>query len=276
MVLCVQDKNGLRFFDCTDKDLNIVELVPESLTGRRALLLDGEQPRFVTVPEIPREPCQVRLQRTAKLDGDLELAVEETLAVDGHYAASLRHAFKNIPSPQRTATLEAQWNAEGTPVRLSSLELDHLDDEASPLVVRTKYKLKNRPHLVGNSLAVRLPSPWEQMYLNTQHLGQRYTPFAVRLPLGLDCTTVFQLPPGYQASGLQQLNSSKQTPFLNWTTEANQQQDKVRLHLHVDQPAGKYPAESYAQYENAQQQVMGTLEQTIVVQKPLAPVVAQP
>ena len=56
-----------RFFDCTDKEMNLISGVPAGLARREALVLDDKSGgSFVTVPEYPVGSSEVSSQRSAR------------------------------------------------------------------------------------------------------------------------------------------------------------------------------------------------------------------
>jgi hypothetical protein len=257
-----------RFFDCTDKDLPFDQVVPRGLAQRPALVLDRDNPRFVTVAAYPADSNRVDSSRTLRLVDEADLVIEETVRLEGYLAATLRGLLKEVQPANRTAELQKQLSAAaGAPLQVQKVEIENLDDKSAPLVVRTDCLVKGKFHAVGDSLVGQIPALWERFFLTAQRVENRQTPFVARYPLHVKSAITLGLPAGFTTGDMGPLNKEEQTQFAQWRVTAAGQAESVRVEFEASRGVGEYAADQYAAYCDTIERTVAALAQNVVLKR---------
>jgi hypothetical protein len=257
-----------RFFDCTDKESPFTQPVPRGLAARSAYVLDPQNPRFVTLPAYPADSNLVSSQRTLRLVGDADLAIEETLHLEGYLAATLRGLLKEVQPANRVAVLQTQLAAgAGEPLQIQKVEIENLEDKSAPLILKTDCLVKGKFHTVGESLVGQVPAPWERFFLNAQRVENRQTPFVARYPLRIKSAITLDLPDGFTTGDMGGLNREEQSSFAEWKVSAAGKGDTLQLGFEVTRGVGQYSPDQYSAYCDSIERTVGALAQNVVLKR---------
>jgi hypothetical protein len=257
-----------RFFDCTDKESHFSQAVPRGLAARPAYVLDPENPRFVTLPGYPADSNLVDSQRTLRLVDDADLAIEETLRLEGYLAATLRGLLKDVQPANRVSVLQTQLAAgAGEPLQIQKVEIENLEDKSAPLVLKTDCLVKGKFHTVGESLVGQIPALWERFFLSAQRIENRQTPFVARYPLRIKSAITLDLPDGFTTEEMSALNRQEQSSFAEWRVSAENKGDALQLVFEAARGVGNYSADQYGAYCDSVERTVGALAQNVVLKR---------
>jgi hypothetical protein len=257
-----------RFFDCTDKESPFSQPVPRGLAARSAYVLDPQNPRFVTLPAYPADSNLVSSQRTLRLVGDADLAIEETLHLEGYLAATLRALLKEVQPANRLAVLQTQLAASGgEPLQIQKVEIENLEDKSAPLVLKTDYLVKGKFHTVGESLVGQIPPLWERFFLNAQRVENRQTPFVARYPLRIKSAITLDLPDGFTTGEMGGLNREEQTSFAEWKISAEGKGNTLQLGFEATRGVGQFSPDQYGAYCDSIERTVAALAQNVVLRR---------
>ncbi|MCC7083875.1 MAG: tetratricopeptide repeat protein [Pirellulales bacterium] len=257
-----------RFLDCTDKDSDLLSIgVPLDLGGSTVLVLDERQPRLIELPPYAADSSRIHVARSVRLENNADASVTETVTVEGYHAAFLRNLFKAAPAANRAAILQDELSPLGGTMQIQSLDIEHLADLDKPLVFKATYAVRNRFHVVGESLLGQVPALWEQMYLGVQPLPQRRTPFAVEFPLDFFSEVELLTPAGFQAELPAGTNRQHQSKYSSWKLQTAARPNGTHIDYELHLAAGRYPASEYAAYQREFEQSMAALTQNMVLKR---------
>jgi hypothetical protein len=257
-----------RYFDCTDKESPFDQFVPRGLAGRPMFVLDPSNPRFVTLPAYPPDSNLVDSQRTLRLVDEADLAIEETLRLEGYLAATLRGLLKDVQPANRVAVLQTQLSAAaGGPLQIQKVEVENLEDQTAPLVVRTECVVKGKFHTVGESLVGQIPAVWERFFLNAQRVENRQTPFVARYPLRVKSAITLGLPTGFASGDMGPLNKEEHSSFAEWKMSAEGKSDAVHVAFEASRGVGQYSPDQYGAYCDSIDRTVAALAQNVVLKR---------
>lgn len=188
MILYLPEYKGGRFIDCTTHEASADLLTPLDLSDRKALVLDGENSRFVQVGSDDLEQNTLHSERTLQIRGH-DLFVDETLSVGGATASYFRSYLKSIEPEKQFERIQSYIAGIAPDLQLTAFETNHLAASHLPLVLKLSYKTPNRVEIDTDGTALlRAPNLWERDYFAVNHLNERSTPFAIHSPLQMTST----------------------------------------------------------------------------------------
>ncbi len=267
MLVYLPGYRGGQFIDCTDKHAPVEQLVPPGLAGRRALVLGGSEPQFITVPNTGGGN-RVESNRSLRIINNADLSIEETLRLDGYLAANLRGLLSEIQPANRAAELQKQLAVgSGGPLQVQKVEIDNLDDKRNPLVIKMTLIAKSKFHSSGDVLIGQIPALWERFFLTADPVEKRQTPFVLRSPLRLKSTVEFVLPEGYVTADMGQMNQEQESQFATWKVAANAEGGTVRANYEATRQSGSFQAEEYAAYCDSMDRAAAALVHNIVLHR---------
>ncbi len=196
-LLCSVPADSFAFLDPSCQGCRYGEL-PTELTGGRALVLVGEDNRWVRVPEDPPERNRGMSQYKLRLDVDGSLTGAMSADLSGALARRARVALREASEgTARDAALNEQLIGKRKSPRLTEPSYVALDDVDEALAIRAKVEgqleevayeryLLRVVDLVGPSL----PGRWRRV---------RNFPAVLDAPAWAETAVSFVLPPGYDA-----------------------------------------------------------------------------
>jgi hypothetical protein len=262
MIVYVPGEPG-RFIDCTDKGADVAHAIPAELAGREALILDSDNPRFVTIPCYPEVASVLELQRDVRVTNEGDLAVEENLKLTGVQAAYLRSYLKALPPASRRESFQRQMGLEDA--KLEKLELDSLDAPNAPLQAKLGYTSKRQFHRTESALSGALRAPIERCYLMPAPTDNRLTPFEIRMPTLLKSRVSFQIPEGFRVRQVPSPQFQIDPRFGTCTNRWQLESGRLTIEFDCSERAGRFEPSEYASYRETMTRVIGALEQEVVL-----------
>ncbi len=241
--------------DPTDKFLHLGKYCADYFWGNRALILDDENAKLVTLPLAPvPDTSNLHSERVITPVGS-DWRVEEKVSLEGYCAAALRIVFAGINPDDIHARAQSLINSLGS-AELEDVHLHALDDTTQPFKLELVYKIRNAINAEEKQYvsAAGIPAFWERDYLNAQFFKDRTTGFFLRYPLRIKSHMKVNLPmPAASASK----NASAENPYCAWGIKRapSTESDPAILDMHFDFQArtGKFPASEYAKFQDAWQ-----------------------
>jgi tetratricopeptide (TPR) repeat protein len=266
MLVYLPTFRGGRVIDCTDKDGDLASLTaPTDLGGAQILVLEEKNPRFIQLPAYPDHSSRIEVSRTVKVSGDSDAAVEERVTVTGYHAAFLRNMFKGVAANERAGVLQRELAPLGISMQVQSIDIDNLADRERPLVFRANYLVRGRFHSADSVLLGELPALWERMYLDAPAVANRRTPFDIEYPLDFASTITFVAPAGFAIQPPKEADPMGESVFAKWKLHAEPTSDGLRFDYNLHLPAGHHPATEYAAYDEAMENAVAGLAQSVVL-----------
>jgi tetratricopeptide (TPR) repeat protein len=276
------DFHGGRFIDCTDKNSDLATTqIPLDLGGAKVLVLDPADARLMDIPVYADHSSRMEVLRTVRLSDQTDAAVDETVTVMGYQAAMLRGTFKDVPPADRPATLQGEIAPPGSALQVQTLVIENLDQTDKPLVFKAKCLVRNcfratpsgksngdaAAEMQNGTLLGQLPLLWERVYLDVPSVPNRRTPFAIEYPLDFSSTIEFITPKGYTLEPLPATEGHGDSSFVTWKLRAEPTEHGVQLHYQLHEPAAKYFASQYADYDNALDRAVTAISQSLVLKR---------
>ncbi|HEY1089206.1 MAG TPA: hypothetical protein VGE37_15985, partial [Archangium sp.] len=197
---------GQQFFDATDKFSDLPSVVHSGFAGQDVLLVEPGPARFVKIPTVTGNgPEAVRVERTVTVGADARLDVQEQVTLRGPAAAAVRSMLSPVEAQERKLELE-RWL--GGDLRITTMQLDDLDEPARPLKVKLRYSPKISLHEVDGDWVGTLPMQWERRHFWTPDDDERRSPFRLRAAYSVSSTSVVAAPSAREVVTLQPRASS--------------------------------------------------------------------
>ncbi len=255
MIVHLPGRDGGRFLDCTDKTGGPSLAVPLGLAGREVFLLDEGRSRFVRIPDYPADASIIRSTRTVQLTNQTDALVKETLTLDGAHGAWLRDALR-----QQTAASQRSYLAgllKGRGADLLKLEVENLEQSQAPLILNLNYALRSQFQIAGRELVGRPPACFEQIYLATEAVEKRLSPFQVTIPLVMESAVSIQAPNGFRARPATAAVPQWDGRFARGQVDMSAGKNGWQITGRLQQPAGRFAAGDYAAFCAALDHVSG-------------------
>ncbi|HEY2952349.1 MAG TPA: transglutaminase-like domain-containing protein, partial [Verrucomicrobiae bacterium] len=267
MIVFVPGPGNGRFLDCTDKSADLAATSPYALSGQDALILDPENPRFITLPEAPTASGLISIAREIRLVNQTDAALRDQLTFTGVNASSLRYYLKAVDPAQRKAFAQRQLISSSRPIEIQDLQVDNLDDPQAPLLIRMSTLIRGQFQLLDDQLTGTLPAPWEHATLKVEPIEARQTPFQLRYPIAFHVAVTLLTPDGFAPPSPEPLQRALNDPFATCRTTGLTTNRTTRLDLNFQQLPGRFAAPNYAAYRAATDQALQLLEPKITFKK---------
>lgn len=261
MIVHVPTLGAAAFVDTTQRFCAPGTLPPKTWLGARALLLDPEEPRIVTLPKTAGPPTKLRVERSVEPSGERDLLVRETLETDGYFAELLR---VNLGATKVSARefVHGVLSAR-RPVRLESLEIDELAVPERPLVLRVQYHALDARTRRGDSAYASVPAPWEAMLLYSDPDPDRSNRIEITAEFEFDVRTNVA---GAKLDDESASNAERrlESPFarLERRVLAAGSADSAELTLstHATLARGEWPAASHGEFVDSRRELLDAFE----------------
>ena len=228
------------------------------MAEKPVFILDAKQPRIVHIPGYPKDAAQLTSKRQvtfvpgSESSGAMNAKVHEQISLNPYASPGMRYFLRQTEPAKRQEAVQGLFSTSG-PIRLQSLTIQNLEDLSQPLVIEMDFLVLDAFHRLGSAgeaetLSGRLPSLWEDQYLDADFVQHRESPFEVSVPLRVESTVHVDLPPNYQLQNVEQLSGTKKSSFLTWASRSTANERGVDLEYRVRRPAGRFPAEEYSNY----------------------------
>lgn len=240
------------FIDPTNEDGSPVLSAVSYLAGRRALILDRENPRLETIRSLRPSESSLSVQRTVTHSPERS-SVEEAVTVTGRFAASWRGALSSRDRAQAIQMLAGELEDAGVDARITDYRVDAESDYAAPLVVYLSYTV---PRRVGEAPPLAWPG-WERSYNQLPSVQGRKSDFYIRSPMLVESVTrIRNVHPIVQP-----VDATFQPGELH--LKASQDGPDTVVALRMIRNPGTYPVGDYDTFRAAVNQTLGTFGQPV-------------
>ena len=266
MIVFIPAGESGAFIDCTGKTGDVRKSPPPGLATGRALILDPDRPRLVTIPDLPAGASSVGVKRDISFTNETDADIRESVTFDGASAQSLRASLLSVEAVQRNAAVHQTILREVPGAVLTEVRIDALDDPQRPLKIETRYLLRGRFNQAGGQLTGRLPCSWERLFLRADPMEKRASPFRLAVPLQIESRTTLTPPTGHlcTATALRPIENA----FDHATATSRIDANKLVIEARITRRNGQFPAAQYRALADAANASIGIIEQNIVLQKP--------
>ena len=260
MILHVPDADGAgpgRFIDCVAKEFDLSAGPPVWLGGRRVLVLDPAEPRFVTIPGYPTDCNRVESRQRATLLEDGDVRVEETVRFHGYVAGFQRGNLDGLEPALQRMTVESQITGYGAALDLERLELRGLGSTVEPLELELAYTLRGAVQPIDGQLVGRLPALWERSLLEPPPAEGRRSDYDSELPLRVETELLLRAPEGLRLQPPQP--SEGQNALGRWSLAAEPDaagDGALLLRRRVESPPLRVPRSEYDAFAEAAEQAL--------------------
>ncbi|MEM7626490.1 MAG: DUF3857 domain-containing protein [Planctomycetota bacterium] len=247
MVVYVPQIGGGLVLDATDKSHPALNGTPIGLNKRTLMVLDPDDPRLVddiatTVPNA----YESRRHVTVNDEGDA--VVEEVMTARGPWAEALVEFFRGLTPDQQLMNLQSSLAVEDG-LRLAAVSTSDLNDPDRPLEVTLRYTVTGAFEREADAWFGRLPAPWEVYYLTPAFLPQRRNDFAQAVGFTFRSAVDFNLPAGTRLASAPRERKYRHAA-VNARVSTQTTPTGLKLDAEIALPAGHYPAEEYAAYQD--------------------------
>jgi transglutaminase-like putative cysteine protease/tetratricopeptide (TPR) repeat protein len=263
VIVYVPSLKGGTYIDCTDKDSNIGAGAPLGLAKKDVLLLDEKAPRLTAIPDYQPGSNDVVATRSVQIVNDADASVHEDVKLEGASAAFLREMLRHADPASRQSLLQAQLAASAPALELQDASFDNLDDPRQPLLVRAEYMVRGKFRRVGGQLIGQLPAVWERMFLGTEAVEKRATPFTVQIPVNIQSNVALTVPPDYKADPLPAAEFKED--FASCTETTREESAALKIDCDIHARTGQFPPTQYASYHDTLDKALGAIEPNVVL-----------
>ena len=261
IVYCDSCEGDGVFLDTTNKNKLQGVDVPVGLAGRKALVLDAEESRIVTLGHYDASRQLIRLQRDIEVDAHGMFSVEETITMAGFLGDHMRGVFRSLERGSWLNGIQTTIFNNTAGATLQSLDVGGLeiDDELS---ISMRYDIDNAMSKAGERMVGRLPAIWERWILDISPVENRTMPFEIEYPLTMESNIAVRLPGGTRLEAAP--DASEDTgKFLGWNNSITQSAKELHQRYSLNRPAGQFEPAVYDEFVSASQRALGKLESTI-------------
>jgi len=263
VIVYVPSLKGGTYIDCTDKDSNIGSGTPLGLAKKDVLLLDDKDPRLATIPDYRPDSNDVVATRSVQIVNDADASVHEDVKLEGASAAFLRGMLRHADPASRQSLLQSQMATSAPALEVQDVSFDNLDDPRLPLMVRVEYMVRGKFRRVGTQLIGQLPAVWERMFLGTDAVENRVTPFAVPIPVNVQSSVALTLPPTYKADPVPAAEFKQD--FASCTETTHQDPAALKIDCDIHENTGNFPPAQYASFHDTLSKALGAIEPNVVL-----------
>jgi tetratricopeptide (TPR) repeat protein len=263
VIVYVPGLKGGTYIDCTDKDSSIGTGTPLGLAKKEVLLLDGKEPRLAAIPDYQADSNDVVSTRSVQILNDADASVHESVKLQGASAAYLRALLRHADPGSRQSLLQSQMATGAPALEVESASFDNLDDPHQPLMVRVEYLVRGKFRRVGSQLIGQLPAVWERMFLGTEAVEKRATPFAVPIPVSFQSSVALTVPPDYKADPVPAEDFHQDFATCSETTRQEPAALKIDCDIHAR--TGNFTPAQYASYHDTLSKALGAIEPNVVL-----------
>lgn len=250
----IPGKTG-RFLDATDKDSATDLSAPTYLAGSQALILEPGNVRFLKIPDYNAQDTHIYINKVFRVE-DKILHVNETLEMNGHYAAFMRNFLKNKNTDRQQAWVQATILSYYPSGQLEKFEVKNLMENDKPIIIDSFYSVSGRIHPLKKKLMVKTSGIWESNYLLSEPVNNRKTKFEIEIPFLLVSHNVMEVPEGFEISEYPKELFSSKTDFGDFNIKFSTSNNTLEYHLRLTARKGVFPKDEYQAYYEFKQLVL--------------------
>ncbi len=260
LIVYVPGLLGGHFVDCTDKEGNPMATTPTQLNGRNALVLDPRMPRIQRIPGCAGGEDGVASRRLVRREGADGLSVEEELVLRGAYASYMRCWLKNMEPVKWLPAVQGEMTLVDAGVQLSRLDVEEIDRNDRPVVLKLAYSMRGRVREAGGMLSGLTPCIWERSYLAPAFVKDRVSPFRISVPMRFASVVDVEVPGGFRAILPAPSASRGGNAGTTWQTAWDMHEGRPSLRFSFSKEPGEFPAAEYEPFRLAVEEALGAFE----------------
>jgi tetratricopeptide (TPR) repeat protein len=249
---------GDRFLDCTAKGGDPSSPWTLNLAGHKALVLDPADPRIVTIAAYPTNASQISIVREIQATNETELALSETIVLEGVHAAWFREYFSHSPPESRRSYLASQFVPASS--ELVSYAMEGLDNPYLPLRITSMSILRGQIQRNERQYSCVLPLGLEANLLEVQPISKRLAPFETSTPLRIATKTSFHVPQNLKPRQYPSPDQHSTGRFLDCQSMVRPEAQGWTVTCNIYRPAGRHPAKQYPEFASAARETIQMLK----------------
>ena len=250
------------FLDCTAKNVALTAPWTFGLSGRKSLVLDSANPRFVQIPEYPANASLIRVTRSVELTNSTDALVREDVSFDGIVGGYMRQYLRNQPVGSRRAYIAAEF--VGNFGELLNMAVTGLEQPESACDLSLTYLVRGQFQGLEKQIVGNLPLGFERTFLLIQPSEKRVSPFEVAAPLLIDAAVSLNLPSNFRAKPPAEARQSAENRFVNCDVATETSDHGWQVSYHLRESAGRFPADDYLSHCRALQEAVDILRPHLV------------
>ncbi len=260
MIVAVPIDGGHMFIDATDKDLKLGALVPRSLQGNHALILD-ESPSLVEIPAYAGVANNgLDVERIVEFAGESGLAVRETARLSGYQAANLREQLRTIEAPDMQAAIQRWVAGRYADAEVTDFFVENVFDANFDLLVEIQYSMP-----IQEDGKFDLPGFLESYYLEYERMSDRRFPFEFYYPLRVSARTSVRIPPGRELAAGFKRPETGESRFGHWQRAVAVDGNDWEVRFDYEAVTRRFPAEEYREFADFQRDAIRGIELPVVL-----------
>jgi tetratricopeptide (TPR) repeat protein len=263
MIVYLPGVHGGQFVDCTDKGCDAGHAIPYGLARSEALILDGLQSRFVSIPESQDIRDEVEVRRKLAFTSSVDATVEECITLKGTYSAMMRSWLLQIPATARRNVLQRQFARDTKDT--GEFNLSGLEVPGADMQITVSYPLHNTFRQESGDFTGVIRPGMERPYLETDAISKRLSPFEILLPMNFRAQVEIAPPPGFTVQMLPSLPPKLDARFGTFESRTRIDHNTLILEVVGRQGTGKFPPQDYVRYQESMAQALSLLERGIVL-----------
>ena len=260
MILHVPGTGKQPWIDATEDWLDLLEDVPDFLSGRDALVLDSKEAHFEKI--LPPAATGIKIDRKVRVEAGGKLAVDETLTLTGAAASWARSWLLGSPESEYVNLVSRQLNSYGL-FDLSLVELTHAEEVTRPVVIRMSYSVADA--VTPETRQVTLPFFWERDYLSVSPSENRRSPFRLSPAMSVESTTRIAggWAPGTPPAPAEDLPASGKLTEGQWDLAAAPEENDWVIRLKVDCRQGDFPVTGWTGFQQGRRVLLDRLKRPV-------------
>ncbi|QNN22860.1 tetratricopeptide repeat protein [Planctomycetales bacterium ZRK34] len=248
MIVFVPNSGEGLFIDCTDKYTDLTQGTPDTLAGQRALVLDADNPRLVTVPPYSDNAYRIDTERQLHISAEGHVSVQEQIEFYGLLAGHLRNYMQDASEKGNRELIQNTLASIDSKVRLQSLKIYNRDELNKPLRMELTYQLNDWFDRINQQLSGSLPCFWERYFTQADYIEQRVTPFELEYPLKIKSRATVHWSDNATPSAAPVSPIERSEKFGRWHVVSKYTNREMNLEFELHRPVGRYEADGYDAY----------------------------
>ena len=259
MVVSVPQEDGRLFIDTTDKDFSLGTLPPRYMAGNHALLI-GESSELVAIPDFELGDSTLHVDREIEKADGYELNVVEIATFSGFQAADLRGRLRDIETSEMLTTMQRWVAGRYSDAIVDDAFVDHLFEADSKLVVELQYRFP-----IDDEESFKLPGFFEVEYLEFARISDRRFIFDLPVPFSVSSVTTVRQPQQAKLELASKKPNVGESRFANWSRKVDRKEDSWVFRLEYTGRKSEYAADEYGEFAEFHRQLIGSIEQPLIL-----------
>jgi hypothetical protein len=187
-----------QFVDLTEP-VGTRRIVPYSLEGAAALVVDGDSSKLVTTPVIEgSQEHEAKLDHRMVLNRSGSADFRDRVALGGKFAAGFREKLGGLSEKELQDQLQ-NWLGDELPgTLLQSYQLENLYEYDKPLILDLVYGVEKLVAPDGGAVNLRFPNLWERGFMRMPQQARRHHPVRIPQEMHFETTIEMQVPMNFR------------------------------------------------------------------------------